>query len=278
MMERHSVFMNAVSEGSARALGMRLLSGRWISESEPAPVVVVNESMARRNFPSEDPVGRRVRLNGPDRPPATIVGVVADLKYAALDKYPEPEVYVPYQTRVPGRFTAVIRTSTDPAALVPALTRSASELDRAVPVFDVQTLEQSLADSVAPRRLNLLLLGVFGAAALGLALIGIYGVIAHSVSQRTHEIGVRMALGADRRHVVQMVVLHGAGMALAGIVVGLVAAAALTRVMTSLLYEVTPTDPQTFAATALGLITTAVVASLVPALRAARIDPMNTLR
>ena len=145
-------------------------------------------------------------------------------------------------------------------------------------MFDVQTLEQDLADSIAPRRLNFFLLGVFAAAALGLALIGIYGVIGYSVAQRTNEIGIRMALGARRRDVVTMVVRQGVGMALSGIVVGLAAATLLTRVLASLLYEVAPTDLQTFAVTAALLTVTAVTASLVPALRAARIDPAETLR
>ena len=277
LMQRSSVLLNAVSEGSARAYGMRLLRGRWISDTEPSASVVVNENVARRDFPAQDPVGRRLRLDGPDSPLVTIVGVVADLKYAALDQSPEPEVYVPYLRGVPGGFTAVIRTSMSPVALAPALTKSVSDLDRALPVFDVRA-GADLADSIAPRRLNFFLLGVFGAAALGLALIGIYGVIGYSVAQRTNEIGIRMALGARRRDVVTMVVRQGVGMAFSGIVVGLAAASLLTRVLASLLYEVAPTDLQTFALTAALLTVTAVTASLVPALRAARIDPAETLR
>ena len=278
LMQRSSVLLNAVSSGSARAYGMRLLRGRWLSDIEPSASVVVNDSVARRDFPSQDPIGRGVRLGGPDSPLVTIVGVVADLKYAALDQTPEPEVFVPYSRDVPGRFTAVIRTSMSPVALAPALTKSVSDLDRALPVFDVQTLEQDLADSIAPRRLTFFLLGVFAAAALGLALMGIYSVMAYSVTQRTNEIGIRMALGARRRDVVAMVVRQGVGMALAGIVVGLAAATVLTRVMASLLYEVAPTDPQTFVITTAGLTVTAVTASLVPAVRAARIDLAETLR
>jgi ABC-type antimicrobial peptide transport system permease subunit len=165
-----------------------------------------------------------------------------------------------------------------PVALAPALTQSVSEIDRSLPVFDVQTLEQALAESIAPRQLNVLLLGVFAAAALGLALIGIYGVIGYSVTQRTNEIGVRMALGADRRAIVIMVVRQALVMALAGIAVGVATATALSRVMVSMLYDVEPTDPQTFALAAVGLTLAALTASLVPALRAARIDPADTLR
>ena len=165
-----------------------------------------------------------------------------------------------------------------PVALAPIITKSVSEIDRALPVFDVQTLEQSLADAIAPRRFNLFLLGVFAEAALGLALTGIYGVVAYSVTQRTHEIGVRMALGATRRDIVRMVVRQGFAMASGGIVAGVAVAMVLTRVMRTLLYEVEPTDLQTFAIAAAGLMLTAVIASLVPAFRAARIDAVETLR
>jgi putative ABC transport system permease protein len=277
-MQRFSVLVNAVSEGSARALGMHILRGRWISDTEPSHNVVVNESLARRDFPLQDPVGRRIRLDSDHAPFATIVGVVADLKYSSLDESAEPEVYVPYSRGAPGRFTVMIRASIDPVALAPAVTKTVADIDRTLPVFDVRTLEQALAESIAPRRLNLFVIGVFAAAALGLALVGIYGVIAYSVTQRTHEIGIRMALGADRRDVVTMVVRQGLGMALAGVVIGTAAATLLTRVMASMLYDVRPTDPQTFALAAVGLTLTALTASLVPALGAARIDPVETLR
>jgi putative ABC transport system permease protein len=289
IMQRTSVLLNFVSEGSARALGLRMLSGRWISDARRSPEVVVNESLARRDFPSGDAVGRRIHLNSPDSALVTIVGVVADVRYAALDEPLEPEVYVLYASemrgvfipdgsQMPGAFTAVISTSLPPAALAATITTSVSDIDKTLPVFDVQTLEQSLSDSIAPQRMNVFLLGVFAATALGLALIGIYGVVSYAVTQRTHEIGVRMALGASRRDVVHMIVRQGVSMALVGIVVGVAGATALTRVMASLLYEVTPTDAQTFAIVPMGLALTALIASLVPALRAARIDPAETLR
>jgi putative ABC transport system permease protein len=277
-MLRSSVRVNSVSAGSARALGMRVLRGRWISDTEPRHNIVVNESLARRDFPRQDPIGRRIRLDDDQAPLATIVGVVADLKYAKLDERTDPEVYVPYSRDAPGRFTGVVRTILDPVTLAPSIRKSVSEIDRTLPVFDVRTLEQALAESIAPRRFNLFLLAVFAAAAVGLALIGIYGVIAYSVVQRTHEIGIRMALGADRRGVVTMVVRQGVRMALGGIILGVAAAILLTRVMGSLLYDVQPTDVQTFAVAAVALTLTAVMAALVPALRAARIDPAETLR
>jgi putative ABC transport system permease protein len=277
MMQRQSVLMNAVSEGTAGALGMRVLRGRWISDAEPSQVVV-NESMVRRIFPSEDPLGRRIRLGGPDGPLDTIVGIVADLRYAALDDQPEPEVYVPFARSAPWRFTAIVSTLVRPTILASTIMQSVADIDRTQPVYDVRTLEQALTDSVAPQRLNLYLLAIFAGAALALALMGVYSVIAHSVTQRTYEIGVRLALGADRRRVVGMIVRQGFRMATAGIIVGVAAAAMLTRVMTSLLFDVEATDPETFIAAAGGLLITALVASLVPALRAARIDPAETLR
>jgi putative ABC transport system permease protein len=278
LMQRSSVLLNSVSEGSAAALGLRLVRGRWISDSQSSAEVAINESVALRDFPSQDPVGRRIRVNSPDSPLVTIVGVVADVKYAALDERPEPEVYVSYSREVPGGFTAVVRMSLPPTALAATITKAVTEIDRTLPVFDVQTLEQELSDSIAPQRMNVFLLGVFAAAALGLALVGIYGVVTYSVQHRTHEIGVRMALGASRRDIVRMVLQQGFSMALIGIAVGVAGATALTRVLTNLLYEVTPTDAQTFASAAVGLALTALIATLVPALRAARIDPAETLR
>jgi putative ABC transport system permease protein len=276
-MQGSSVLVNTVSSRSARALGMRVMRGRWITHSDSSNVVI-NESLARRDFADEDPIGRRIRLHGNQGPLSTIVGVVADLRYAKLDESPEPEVYVPYSRDAPGRFSAVVRTAVDPLSLAATIRKSLSDVDRTLPIFDIQTLEELLADSIAPRRFNLFLLVTFAAAALALALIGVYGVIAYSVAHRKHEIGVRMALGADRRDVVTMVVRQAVGMALAGTAAGVVAALFLTRVMSSLLYDVRPTDAQTFAFAAIGLMLMASIASFLPAIKAARIDPAETLR
>jgi putative ABC transport system permease protein len=274
-----SVPLSAASAGYASAIGMRVVRGRWLTDAEPQPVFVVNESLARRWFPGADPLGRRIRFGGRGEPRfGAIVGVVADLRYANLDASPEPELFMNYGDAGLFSMTLVIRTTGDPAAAAPAIRALLSGADRTVPLFDVRPLDAALADSVAPRRFNLILLGTFAASALLLALIGIYGVIAFAVAQRTQEIGVRMALGAQRRDVVRMVVWQGMAIASAGIVLGIAAALASTRVLASLLYEVTPTDPATFASVAGLLAVTALAACGGPALKAALVDPIVALR
>jgi len=277
------IAFNMVSAAYGKAIGMQLTKGRWTSDSEPSPAVVINQSLAKRAFGSEEPLGRRIRVpaarpseEGRD---ATVVGIVEDLKYSKLDADAQPEVLVPYKIAGYLRGANVtVRTPGDPLLLAPSLRRLISEIDKTQPVYDVKTLDEALADSIAPRRLNLYLLGTLAVAALLLAMVGVYGVIAYSVSQRTHEIGVRMALGATRREVVVMVVRQGMAMAVAGIGIGLAGAFALTRMMESLLYQVKPTDPQTFAAVVTVLALTALIASWGPAFKAALVDPTIALR
>jgi putative ABC transport system permease protein len=203
---------------------------------------------------------------------------VADLRYSSLDAASEPELFVDYHHGNPYNMTLAMRTAGDPAAAAPAIRTLLAGVDRDVPPFDVRPLDAALADSIAPRRFNMLLLGVFAASALLLASIGIYGVVAYAVAQRTHEIGVRMALGAQRRQVLRMVLWQGMAIALAGIGLGVIAALALTRAMIGLLYEVAPTDPATFAAVTGLLASTALAACAVPALKAALVDPLVALR
>jgi putative ABC transport system permease protein len=271
--------ISVTSASYADAIGMRVVKGRWMRDEEPGPVYVMNESLVRRFFPGRDPIGLRVRLPWiNDKSFATVVGVVADLRYSNLDEATEPELFTDYKHGDPHGMTLMMRTAGDPSTAAPAIRTQLAGIDRTQPLFDVKPLDVALADSIAPRRFNLLLLSTFAGSALLLALVGIYGVIAYSVAQRTHEIGVRMALGAQRREVVRMVVRQGMAIALAGIVIGVAAALALTRVIASLLYDVTPTDPGTFAVVASGLAITAFAACCGPALKAALVDPIVALR
>jgi putative ABC transport system permease protein len=254
-------------------VGMRVVKGRWFNQNERA--ITINESLARRDFPGDDPIGKVLEGLGP------VVGVIGDLKRSKLDARPEPEVYLPFSPGNRGdlvRTSVVIHTTGQPLKLAPTLRSLVAEIDKTQPAFEIQTLEQILADSIAPRRFNLLLLGTFAAVALLLAIIGIYGVTAYSVAQRTHEIGVRITLGARANQIVGMVLRQGAVMALFGLGFGLLAAFGLTRLMRSMLYDVEPTDAATFAITALALCLTALLACGVPALRAARVDPNVALR
>ncbi|HTA42214.1 MAG TPA: ABC transporter permease [Bryobacteraceae bacterium] len=270
------VIERVVSSGYARVVGIPLLRGRWITDDEPSQAVVVNETFARRVFGHEDPLGKRIRSRDTLE---SIVGVVGDLKTSRLDAGPDPEILIPFQyTPTFRRLEILVKTPGSPMAVIPEVRRVVGRLDPSQPPYGVMTLESALSDSIAPRRFNLLLLGTFAASAVLLSLIGVYGVMSYAVTQRTREIGVRMALGARRVEVARMVLRQGMSVASAGIAVGTAAALVLTRLMASLLYDVTPTDPSTFAAVALGLAITALGASWIPALKAAGVDPLLALR
>jgi putative ABC transport system permease protein len=282
VMHLPHVTFSTVSSGLDHVMGLRVVRGRWLAESEPGPAIVINESMAHEVFGEGEAVGKQLGLADNVDDPATlasIIGVVSDLKYSRLDAPAEPEVYIPYQlsSSLLG-MTVLVRTATDATAIAPAIRNAMASVDRTQPVAEVKTLEQALADSIAPRRFNLYLLGAFATSALLLALIGIYGVIAYAVAQRTQEIGVRMALGAQRSQVVRLVVHEGMRLAAVGITVGLAAAFALTRLMASLLYDVKPTDPSTYAVVAAALAATALAACCKPALQAGWVDPARVLR
>ena len=275
----HGVLSSA-SEGYASALGLRIVKGRWLTDHEPTPVFVINEALARQAFPGSDPIGKRIRLPFVDASTsfAQVVGVVADLRYSKLGTATEPELFIDYgHARIAGT-TLTIRTSADPMSVATSLRTLLSNIDRTQPLFDVKPLDVALADSIAPRRLTLLLLGTFALSALLLVIIGIYGVVAYAVAQRTKEIGVRIALGAARGQVVAMVLRQGMAVTLGGIALGLAAAWASTRVMTGLLYEVTPTDFATFAAAVMTVGITAFAACCGPAVKASLIDPLVALR
>jgi putative ABC transport system permease protein len=266
--------VRGVTPGYLRAMGVPLVKGTW-PERGNLFGVVVNEAFTRQMV-GRDATGRRI---GGSFMNDTITGVVADFKAWQLDAEPFPEVYMPYERLPLSRSLRVaVRTAGDVAALAPTVRKLVSGIDHTQSLYEFQTLEEALSASIAPRRFNLFLLGTFATTALLLALIGIYGVIAYSVSLRTREIGIRLALGACRGEIVRMVVRQGMTLALAGIAAGILAALALTRLMSSLLYDVKPNDPWTFAVVAIALATTALLAAGGPALKAAHVDPLTGLR
>jgi putative ABC transport system permease protein len=274
LSRKHVIRINAISTGYPKALGMKLLEGRWLRDGD-ADGVLLNQSMARQAFGAMDPIGRQISIPKP----RTVVGVIADLKYSKLDAVAVPEIYVPYQRVLPEYGAEIaVRMAGDPAAMAPALRKLVAEIDPTQPVFDVKTLEQELAESIAPRRFNLFLLGVFAASALTLAVVGIYGMTAFAVAERTREIGVRMALGAGRGQVAGMVVRDALPVTMAGIAAGLAVSRGLAGLMATLLYGVEATDPATFAAVTGLLGITAVAACVGPAVKAASIDPTVALR
>jgi putative ABC transport system permease protein len=276
------------------AMGVRLKAGRYLGEQDSAtaePVVVINEAMARKFWPSQDPVGQRIAWGG-NRVNARwmrIVGVVADVKQGALNTETFQQTFQPWlqvsdaaiADNVVGALRSlkiILRTSTEPEALAAAVRAQIREVDPSLPVTAVQTMEEVVRASAGPQRFNTVLLGGFAAAALLLASLGIGGVLATSVSRRTQEIGLRMALGAQRGDLLRMVVRQGMTLAIAGLAIGLPAALVLTRLLASLLFEIAPRDPLTFGAVPAVLVAVALAACYIPARRATRVDPMVALR
>ncbi len=275
---------NIASPGYFAAVGTPLLSGREFLESDKAdsmPVVIINRAMAKKFWPNQDPVGKQVGLGSLNFPLMNIIGVVADVKHLSLREDPGPEMYVPY-TQKPYPSMAimylVVRTRTDPASVTNGIRSAIHAIDADLPITEAATLTTLRDISMAQPRFSMLLLASFGGLALLLACFGMYGVISYSVTQRTREIGVRMALGASRRTVFGMVLGQGIRLAGLGIVIGLVAAAGVTRLMASFLYGVKATDPLTFLIVPVLLTGVAVLASYLPARRATRVDPMVALR
>jgi putative ABC transport system permease protein len=265
-----------------RSLSIPLLRGRDFTESDGEPgsmVAIVNEALVRRHFPEEDPLGRRLRFSGES---FTIVGVVGNVRQAGLDIDPLAEIYFPYAFPdfMPflGDAVLVIRTAVPPESVTGPVRAAVASVDPGLPLYDVLTMEQVIEDSLAGRRLNLWLLAIFAGIALVLSAAGLYGVISYLVAQRTREIGVRMALGAQTRDVLRLVLRQGAGLIAAGLLLGLIAAFAFTRVLESLLYGVSARDPLTFAALAALLAVVALLATWMPARRASQVDPIQAIR
>ncbi len=272
-----------ISPGYLNAMSIRLLRGRDISESDsPASqqTLLINETTARRMWPGEDPIGKRVKLGGLDRPWWTVNGVVADVHHSGLDIAPAMQFYVPHaQWPFPDSdMTFAIRTAGPPNTLASAAQQAIHSLDPTQPLSRVMPLADYVELSVQGRRFSSILLGAFAAIALLLSVLGIYGVTAYSVAQRTREIGIRIALGAQRKEVFALLLRQSLALVVFGIVLGIAASAALTRFLTSMLFNVRPTDPATFVSVVFLLIGIAALACYVPARRAMRVDPIVALR
>jgi putative ABC transport system permease protein len=274
--------LRLISAGYFKAMGIPVRRGRAFAQPDAQGkpgVVVINEAMARRYWPNEDPLGKRLTIDmGDAEKPREIVGIVGDIRHYALDIDPKPEMYVPNMPAPQNIMTMVVRSKTDPQQLAASIRREVLNVDKDQPIYNVKTMEQIVADSVASQRFSMILLGVLATIALALAVVGIYGVMAYWVTQRTHEIGIRMALGAQPSNILKLVVRQGLSLALIGVGIGLLASFALTRVLSTLLYQVSSTDLLTFVGTPLLLSFVALVASLIPARKATRVDPMVALR
>jgi putative ABC transport system permease protein len=271
-----------VSTNYFQTMGITLLRGRHFDSHDTvdAPfVAIVNESFARSIFPNGEALGQRLRvMDGHRDRPTEIVGIIRDTRQRSITAPPEPEMYFPIMQRCWFTGQLVLKAKGDPAAMIPALTKAVAGLDSRQPLYDVRTLPSLMEDSVAQQRLQMLLLSTFAGVALLLALVGVYGVMACVVAQRRHEIGVRMALGAQRSQVLGLILGRTMKLSGVGIALGLLAAFALTRLLRGLLFEISPTDPITFVAVPCVLIAAALAGGWLPARRAAKIDPMEALR
>ena len=265
-----------------RAMGIPLLQGREFDDRDTGgkpDVVIINQKMAQRYWPNADAIGKRIKVGPPENEPwVTIVGVVGNVNHIGLDAEPDFATYEPHAKRPWSEMTLLVRTVGDPLSLAAPVQRELKNVEKEILIEDVVTMNRRLDLSVAPQRLNVVLLATFAFIALVLAAAGIYGVMAHSVAQRTQEIGLRMALGAQLRDVLTMVLRSGLSLALIGIAIGLAGAFALTRLMSKLLFGVTPTDTVTFVSVAAILFVVALFACLIPARRATKVDPIVALR
>ncbi|MDT5296557.1 MAG: hypothetical protein QOJ76_3437 [Acidobacteriota bacterium] len=274
-----------VSPEYFRVMSIPLRRGRVFADSDAKdapPVVIVNEALARKYLPGEDPLGRQLVFDGPDDkplPPREIVGVVGNVRFEGLNGDVIPEFYVPFQQSPVSAMEVVVRSKgPDAAALTPSVRAALKGVDSNMLIWETRTMDELVGRSVAPQRFNVALLGLFAALALVLASVGIYGVMSYTVTQRTHEIGIRMALGARGSDVLRMVVRQGMWLTLLGLGFGLAGALALTRLMSSLLYGVSATDPPVFVAVSMLLAAVALISCLIPARRATKVDPMVALR
>jgi len=274
------ISVRRVTAGYFRTVGLPLLSGRLLSDADQTtsePVLLVNEAAARRFFGDRDPLGARIRFWGASR---TIVGIVANERFHGLTEAPPLAVYLPLwqAPSTNGAGVLLARTAGDPRALAGAVRAAFREQDPALAVFGLEPLERAVTRSESKRTFTMLLVGLFAALALALAAVGVHGVLSHGVAERRREIGIRLALGAEPAGMLRLIVVEGLFLALAGLALGIAGAFALTRLISSLLFGVTPTDPASFGAVVVLLLVVSLVATAVPAWRAARVDPARALR
>ncbi len=272
-----------VSPDYFRVMRIPLLRGRFFSDQDSPStpnVAIISETLARRYFPNEDPLGRQMRFGFPPNGnvPREIVGIVGDVRDVALSRKPGPAMYVPFAQAPLYGGEVVVRSSLSASSVAAGIRQAVRSIDKNLPVTDIASLNDALGRSISQERLRTFLLGSFSAIALVLAAVGIFGVISYSASQRTHEIGIRIALGAGRRDVLRLILGQGTKLTLSGLGIGLVAAFLLTRLMASLLYSVSATDPVTFASVAVILLSAALTACYIPARRAMRVDPVVALK
>jgi putative ABC transport system permease protein len=276
--ETFNAGIRIISPDFFKTFRIPLVEGRLLAESDGAeapPVVVVNESLARIYFANEDPLGKRIGYRGVYR---LIVGVVGDVKHSALDEEAKPEFYLTIAQLPTTSMSMVARTSGDPMQTLASVREQVWAVDKDQPITNIETMERLMAKSAAPRRFNLLLLGVFALVGLGLACVGLYGVMSYTVTQRTREIGIRMALGAGKSEVLKLVINQGIKLVLIGVAIGLAGALGLTRFLSGMLYGVKPGDPLTLVAVSALLMAVALLASYIPARQAAKVDPMAALK
>lgn len=271
-----------VSDGYFRTMGIRLVAGRLFDDQDQSTspeVAIINEALARKYFPDEDPMGRRLHVESFGKSATrTIVGIVTDVRHLSLDEAAAPEMYVPYQQNAWAFSALAVRTAANQNSLFASVQNAIWENEKEVTISQVGSMDQLLSDSIAHPRFNALLLALFSIVALVLASVGIYGVMSYIVSQSTREIGIRQALGAQQFDILRLVLSQGMGLVLAGIIIGLGGAFALTRFLKSLLFEVSATDPLTYFAIAILLTLVALAACLIPARRAMKVDPIVALR
>jgi putative ABC transport system permease protein len=273
-----------VSSDYFRTLGVRLVQGRTFDDrdrSDTPLVCMVDETFVKAHWPGESPLGKRVKfgqLSNAENPWMEVVGVVAHVKNYGVDEDSRVELYLPFLQNSSGGFTLLLRSDGDAAVLTSAMRAAVRAVDPELPLYQVRTLDELVSERTAQRRLAVLLISVFAAIALLLAGVGIYGVMSYAVTQRTQEIGIRMALGAERDHIVRMVLRSGTLLALAGVGIGLLAALGLARLITTLLFETSAADPPTFSLVPLILMAVALAACYLPARRATKVDPIVALR